>query len=497
MKKYITMGVLFLLTFMIGSFSVDAASLNISASTQSVVRGGKVIIRVTASDVMGKMSLTTSNSGVLSGGTSSVWIENETKTFTFQANTAGSATVTVNALDMSDTSGNAYGGSKSITINVYNPAPVVLSSNNNLGSLGIEGKELNPGFSQDILEYSVEMEPETTKVNVVGSVADGSASVSGLGEREVTDGDNRLEVVVTAQNGTTKTYVLNVKVKEYNPIEVDVDGKKYTVIRKKSQLTAPPNYTESTVKIGEEDIHAFHSDITGYTLVGLKDEAGNAGLYVYKDNTYSLYQEHQFSRVILYPMEVPSDVIPDGYEKTDIIYNDQKIIAYKTSELSNYSLLYGMNVETGKVNLYMYDEVEDTIQIYNGEVVDSLYEQLEQMKLIVAGLAGGCAFLFLLCIIIGCRKGKSKKNQNKGSLDLVDDIQVTQIKGTTLSKREEKRLKKEEQLRKQEEDKYFKKEEKQRLKEEAKRLKEELKLEKKNNKKKKKEKDKSIDIREL
>lgn len=492
MKKYITMVFLFLLTFMIGSVSVDAASLGISVSTKSVVRGGKVVVRVNASDVMGKMSLTTSNSGVLSGGTSSVWIENETKTFTFQANSAGSATITVNAIDMSDTGGNAYRGSQSITINVYNPAPVILSSNNNLGSLGIDGKELTPGFSQDVLEYSVEMEPETTKVNVVGWVADGSASVAGLGEREVVDGANRLEVVVTAQNGTSKTYIINVNVKEYNPIEVDVAGKKYTVIRKKSQLTAPPNYVETTVKIGEEDIHAFHSEITGYTLIGLKDDKGNSGLYVYENNNYMPYSEHTFSKIVFYPLEPKDSDIPVGYEKTDITYNDQKIVAYKTSELSKYSLLYGMNVETGKVNMYMYDEVEKTLQIYNDEVVKSLEKELEQMKLIVAALAGGCGFLLLLCIIIGASKGKSNKN----GLDSIDDIQVTQLAGNSLSKREEKRLKKEEQLRKQEEDKKFRKAEKKRLKEEAKKLKEELKQEKKN-KKNKKEKDQDIDIRQL
>lgn len=492
MKKYITMCFLFILTFMIGSISVDAASLSISASTKSVVRGGKVVVRVNASDVMGKMSLTTSNSGVLSGGTSSVWIENETKTFTFQANSAGSATITVNAIDMSDTGGNAYRGSQSITISVYNPAPVVLSSNNNLGSLGIDGKELTPGFSQDVLEYSVEMEPETTKVNIVGWAADGSASVAGLGEREVADGANRLEVVVTAQNGTSKTYVINVNVKEYNPIEVDVAGKKYTVIRKKSQLTAPPNYVETTVKIGEEDIHAFHSEITGYTLIGLKNDKGNSGLYVYENNKYMPYAEYTFSKIVFYPLEPKANDIPAGYEKTDITYNDQKIIAYKTSELSKYSLLYGMNVETGKVNMYMYDEVEKTLQIYNDEVVKSLEKQLEQMKLIVAALAGGCGFLLLLCIIIGASKGKSSKNR----LDSIDDIQVTQLVGNSLSKSEEKRLKKEEQLRKKDEDKKFRKAEKKRLKEEAKKLKEELKLEKKN-KKNIKEKDQDIDIRQL
>lgn len=439
MKKYITIGFLFLITFIIGLAGVDAASLSISASTKSVVRGGSVIIRVTASDVMGKMSLTTSNSGVLSGGTSSVWIENETKTYTFKANAAGSATITVKAIDMSDSNGNAYGGSQSITINVYNPAPVVLSSNNNLGGLGVEGKEINPGFSQDTLEYSVEMEPETTKINITGWVADGKASVSGLGEKEVVDGNNRFEIIVTAQNGTTKTYVLNVNVKEYNPIEVDVDDKKYTVIRKKSQLTAPLNYIETTVKIGEEDIHAFHSDITGYDLVGLRDEEGNSGLYVYKNNTYILYNEYQFKGIILYPMDVSLDTIPEGYLKTTITYNEQKINAYKMNEDSNYALIYGMNVETGKTNLYMYDDSEDTLQIYNSEEIDVITEKLELFTLVIACLSGVSFFLFIICIILMISNGKKKKMIKNKDID----IQVTQIKKSKKEMKNEKKLAKE------------------------------------------------------
>ncbi len=306
MKKYLQICILFLITFTFGVTGAKAGSLSISASSTNVIKGGSVIIRIKASEVAGKVSLSSSNPSVLSGGISSVWVENDTQTYTFKANENGSATVTLSAIDVSDSNGNAYTASKSVTINVYTPAPVILSSNNNLSSLGVEGKELTPGFAQGTLEYSVEMDPETTKVNLTGSVADSSASVSGLGERDVTDGDNRLEVIVTAQNGTTKTYVVNVKVKEYNPINVDINSKNLTVIRKKGQIEAPANYNETTLKICDEEVNAFHSDITGYTLVGLKDEEGNANLYIYEDGKYMLYNEYSFAQIKLYPMEANS-----------------------------------------------------------------------------------------------------------------------------------------------------------------------------------------------
>ena len=54
--------------------------------------------------------------------------------------------------------------------------------------------------------------------------------------------DNHHEVKVTAENGSVKTYVINVIVKKYNPIEVKIGDETYTVVRKKSLLEAPRYY---------------------------------------------------------------------------------------------------------------------------------------------------------------------------------------------------------------------------------------------------------------
>ena len=420
MKKYLQIFILFLVTFTFGITGAKAGALSISASSTNVIKGGSVIIRIKASEVAGKVSLTSSNSSVLSGGISSVWVENDTQTYTFKANENGSATVTLSAIDVSDSNGNAYTASKSVTINVYTPAPVILSSNNNLSSLGVEGKELTPGFAQGTLEYSVEMDPETTKVNLTGSVADSSASVSGLGERDVTDGDNRLEVIVTAQNGTTKAYVVNVKVKEYNPINVDINSKNLTVIRKKGQIEAPANYNETTVKIGDEEVNAFHSDITGYTLVGLKDEKGSANLYIYEDGKYMLYNEYSFAQIKLYPMEANSKDIPSLYHKTTIKLNNKDVVAYKLDDASDYALIYGMNVDNGKTNLYMYNETENTIQLYTREEMDLLDKKLNTYVLAIAVLSGVSVLLFILCIVFLISKRKKKDKSDT-------EIKVTQI----------------------------------------------------------------------
>lgn len=492
MKNLLKKVVLFVSIFLFIQ-NVDAASLNVTGSN-SVTIGSSIVVKVTASELAGRFSITSSNGNVLSGGTASTWIENSTQTFTFRANGVGTATITVVPVDVADYSGKVYSASKSITVTVKAKPVIVLSGDNALASLGVDGKELSPAFNRDTLEYSVELEPDTTSINVSASPSHGGASISGAGVREVVDGENRLEIVVTAENGAKRTYVLNASVKEYNPIKQKVDGKEYTVVRKKSLLKGPENYTETTTMINGEEVPAFTSEVTKYTLVGLRNESGNINLYVYKDGNYTLYNEYTFNKVILYPIEIPSDKIPSGYEKSKIIYNDNELVAYKMNELSHFAILYGMNVETGEEHIYMYDEEEDTIQIYNNEKIKVLEDELEQMKLIVSGLSGVSVFLLLLCIIISCSKKGKQKNINE--IDNIDDIKVTEIKSTELSKREEKKLIQAEQLRKKEEEKINKKEAKLKAREDAKKLKEELRLAKKE-KRKKKEKEEPIDIRNI
>ena len=487
-----------ILTF-IFSTDVEAAGLSIRASKTSAYIGETIVITVSTNDPIGSCRLTSSNNAVASfSGDTSCGFQSPSGQITYSLKTKaiGSTTITLTPTNMASVSSEAkYTTSSSVTINVKAKPVVVLSGDNALGSLGVDGKELSPTFNRDTLEYSVELEPETTSINIWANASHGGASIAGAGAREVVDGDNRLEVIVTAENGSKRTYVINASVKEYNPIKQNIGDKEYTVVRKKSQLKAPENYTETTVTIEDEEVPAFTSEVTKYILVGLKNESGNIDLYVYKDGKYTLYKEYTFNKVVLYPLEMDESKVPHGYNKTTIIYNDEKIEAYKMSELSNYAILYGMNIETGETHLYMYDEEEDTLQIYNDEMIKPMSEKLEQLKLMVAVLSGISAFLFLLCIIIGSSKGKSKSK--KDGLDSIDDIEVTKLAGSTLSKREEKRIQKQEQLRKQEEDKRFRKEEKIRLKEDSKRLKEELKQEKKNNKRKKKEKDIDIDIRDI
>lgn len=409
MKNILKLFLAFIISFVTFS-SVKAASISISSSVSSATVGSSVIITVRGNDLAGKFSLTSSNGSVLSGGANSFWMENGSVSYTFKANSAGTATVTLSSLDAADFNGNPFSGSKSVVVTVKNKQVIVLSSDSSLSSLGVENATLSPEFTSGNKEYSVSLEPDTTSINVLATTNHGGASVSGAGTREVTDGDNRIEIVVTAENGTTSTYVINANVKEYDPIEVKVKDQSYTVVRKKASLTPPNNYQETTIKINDTDVPAFHSDITGYTLVALKDNEGNQNYYIYENNEYSLYKEYNFHGIILYPEELKEKDIPNNYKKTTISYNDSEIVAYKIKKSSKYALIYGMNVETGIQNIYMYDAKEDTIQIYNQEEIETINEQTNMLMKISIGL--GTLSIVLIGIIIGILI-KNKKNHKK------------------------------------------------------------------------------------
>ena len=302
-NKFISLLLIMIFTF-VGINNVNASSVSMKASSNTITRGNTATITTTINadsgiyTIEGSMSCTGAGvSGGIALNYEDMDTESKSKSFTFTIKPTSSGTVTCTTSNVMlrelAKESNYSIGSKSITITVKDPVvvpPKQYSSNNNLSSLSIEGYVFDKSFSKDTLEYSVEVPNGTETVKINASASDKTASVKGIGEIEVSEGSNKLEVKVTAENGNVKTYVINVTVKELDPIEVTVGDKKYNIIRKEGVLEAPEGFEKTTVKIGEEDVLAYTNDVIGYTLVGLKDEEGNAKYYIYKDEKYTEYK---------------------------------------------------------------------------------------------------------------------------------------------------------------------------------------------------------------
>ena len=83
------------------------------------------------------------------------------------------------------------------------------SSNANLSDLGITPHDFS-GFKYGTTSYEVTVPENTEMVEVYAKTQDSKATVTGTGNKNLEKGENKVEVVVTAENGTKKTYTINI-----------------------------------------------------------------------------------------------------------------------------------------------------------------------------------------------------------------------------------------------------------------------------------------------
>lgn len=408
-KKSIKILLWLLILTIIGTKNVYASDFTISAGSKNLTTGKSTTLTIKGNDAIGRFNISTSNSAVVSISENRVWIENNSYKITLSALKVGTATITVSASEVSNSNGNSVSlGSKQIKITVSLPREK--SVNNNLKSLGIDGYELTPTFNKQTLEYNVEVPSSIEKINIKATAEDNYASITGIGELNVLDGINTFEIKVTSETGAEKVYLVVVNVVDLNPIKVTIDKKEYTVVKKVSALTGPSTYVANTTTINDITVPSFYSDITKYTLVGLKNSDNEIGLYIYnaKDNSYIKYNEINFNKIILFPMKLVD--VPEKYKEFQIKINDILTTVYKLNKDSNYALIYGVNIETGKANLYMYDSKDNTLQRYNEEELN-LYKKDSKEYMIISIIFGTVLLISLVGFIYIIRKNNQLKNK--------------------------------------------------------------------------------------
>lgn len=282
------------------------------------------------------------------------------------------------------------------------------SSNNDLTSLSIEGYEISPTFNKNTTNYTVTVPYGTEKIQINAYKEDDKASISGDYIKEVKEGENKFDVTVTAENGNKKVYTINVMV-DSKPIEVLVDEKKYTLVKKATDLKdISLEHEIIKLTIEDQEVEAYRVDSINYILVGLRDSDGKISLFKfdsYKDDNipfkYTLYQEISSNTITLIPIDTSS--IPSGYKKEEIEINGEKVTAYQKDD--GYYLIYGMNIETGKESFYSYDKEEGTFQRYI-EVEEQL--SLDTLKLVFIG-AASVVSIFVAIIIVLINKLRKNK----------------------------------------------------------------------------------------
>ncbi len=415
------------LNFMPIPVKASSGSINVSGAS-TVVVGNTITVTVTLSsssaigswqmdlnydrDALKLVSSDAENGGTkMAGVTPSMdGVRSKSYTFRFKSLKQGQTSVSVSSyyiLDINETEMSM--STTSLTINAITEQQLQASysKDNTLSNLEVEGYKLDKEFNKDTLEYKVDVPTGTTKVVVNATKSDYTASVSGTGEIEVSEGLNTISIVVTAQNGDERTYTLTVNVEDQNPIEVTVDGSKYTVVKNGTLLEAPLTFIESKTKINGFEIPTFTNKNANIVLVGLKDSKGNIYLYQYENNTYIKFNQINIKTLNLIPVAFTEEL---DLIKTTVTINGSKYDAYKYSEKSDFVIINAKSLEDGKTSLYLYDTKGKTITNYDDTYINETTKTINNYTYIIYVFLGslGLMLIIIFALILSLRKKQKK-----------------------------------------------------------------------------------------
>ena len=211
---------LYLIVILLFPTVVFAGSISVSKSNISMKPGGKVSFNIKANSAAGRVDISSSDASVATISPNSVWVDNDSKTITVTGKKDGTAVITVKAVDVAGYDGKVIKSSYRINVTVKTPEKDTRSTNNNLSSISVEGYELEKKSNTD---YALTVKNTVTNVTINATAEDSKASISGLGNKELKVGNNTFNIVVTAENGSKKTYIVNITRKNDNYYLTDLD----------------------------------------------------------------------------------------------------------------------------------------------------------------------------------------------------------------------------------------------------------------------------------
>ena len=406
--------------------NASSGYISVTSSRTSMVVGNVFYVDVTlsSSTPLGSLEYTISYDSskvrLESGQSTVMWYTpnsstySQTFSYTFKTIAAGSSNVSVKsygayAYDESLMSLSA--GSVTVSAITQAQLEASYSKNNNLSDISVSEGSLSPAFNKDTLEYSVVVGSNVEKITIGASCEDRYASVNGTGEHAVSEGDNKFELKVTAENGSAKTYTVTVKVEDKNPIKKEYNGKEYTVVKRASSITVPDTYTLTVIKIGEVEVPSLYSEVTKMTLLALKNDKGETLLFVYDKDSgkISPYNEIKTGSFKLYVTEAKS--VPEGYKKIDLKIGDYTVVAYESKEYKTI-IINALDIESNTSGLYVYDKDNNSVIKYNDTYDKKMVELAKTNKnflYIIIGIGAEALLMTILVIVLSIKKNNLKK----------------------------------------------------------------------------------------
>lgn len=130
----------------------------------------------------------------------------------------------------------------------------VLSTNNFLESLVVEGYTLTPDFNKQTIEYTISEEIKSDELTINAKAEDSKAKIQGIGKVKIPKNENRLRIDIEAESGTVRTYFINIKSSENESPKQDDEDLKNELVQNNEII----NETNNTIE--EKQIHVEKDD---------------------------------------------------------------------------------------------------------------------------------------------------------------------------------------------------------------------------------------------
>ena len=211
-------------------------------------------------------------------------------------------------------------------------APSNKSPNNYLNSIKIDNEEIE-GFAYDKLEYEIEVSSNLSSVDITGNTINSIACISGTGTITLEDGENKIQLVVTAENGNKRTYT----------IIINRQSKEEDIV-----LSSTNNL--KSLSIDKIDFE-FSKDTLEYNLE-TSFEVDNISIsYELEDNTASVETSKEVELIVGLNKVNIVVTAEDGTKKTytlNIIRKEIGIseVLNKSGVKHNNNYIYGINIDT-------------------------------------------------------------------------------------------------------------------------------------------------------
>ncbi len=283
-----------------------------------------------------------------------------------------------------------------------------------LASLEISPGTLEPEFSSDVYEYSVEVEADCDKLLVNASTVDSGARMVIAGNDSLQAGTNTVIVNVTAADGvTTARYTITVN----RAAGGDGTGSQAEETSGETQ-TETPAESQGGDELPSDPLIA--PGISG----GGSGTAASSGTVTSAGRTYTLSEPNE-------------GLVPSGFTAVDVAIGDQTVKGWtfpSAYEADGFYLLYGSD-QDGNTSFFIYDQEEGTVitapagllsmgdesAIYQSQLrssQESYQSALRQRLWIIIGLAVLCV---ILLIALTASMTRNRHSQERYAAEMEED----------------------------------------------------------------------------